>query len=135
MCVHACRFPCIFYFVMLCIDVLYVYCMHIRVCIYVYVHLYLCIYMYVHLCTYMLVSMYVLLHTFVCINVIYVIVIYLLAAIKSRFSLIEVQILAFDSGLNMVSEKKICLQISNKFCHDVLRYEIFLFRQLDPSYL
>ena len=63
-------FPYMFCFAMLCMDVLYVYCMDIYVCIYVYVYLYVCIYMYVHLCTYMLVSMYVLVHTVISIKVI-----------------------------------------------------------------
>ena len=65
-------FPCMFCFVMLCMDVLYVYYMHIYVCIYVYVYLY--VYIYVHLCAYMLVSMFELVHNFICIKVIKVIV-------------------------------------------------------------
>ena len=75
---RACMFPCMFCCVMFCMDVLYIYCMHIYVCIcvyvylhvyiyiyiyiyiymfYLYVYLYVCIYMYIHLCMYMLVSM------------------------------------------------------------------------------
>ena len=57
-------------FVMLSMDVLFVYCMHKHVCIYVYVYLYMCIYMYVHLCSYIIVSMYVLVHTVIYIKVI-----------------------------------------------------------------
>ena len=49
----------LFCFVMLCMDVLFVYCMHIYVCIYVYVYLYVCIYMYVHLCTYIYICVHV----------------------------------------------------------------------------
>ena len=39
-----------------------------------------------------------------------------------RFFFIVEQILAVTSSLNMVSELKICLQISNNLCYDVLRY-------------
>ena len=74
---NPCMFPCMFCFVMLCIDVFYVYFMHIYVCIYVYVYLYVCIYMYVCLCGYMLVSMYGLIHSFISIKVIYLIVCFL----------------------------------------------------------
>ena len=45
---------------------------------------------------------------------------------KNIFSLVEEQILAFAWSTNMVKNVKICLQISNKLCDDVLHYWIYI---------
>ena len=54
---RACMFPCTFCFVMFCMDVLYIYCMHIYM--YAFVYMYTCIYIYIYIYIYVCSSVYV----------------------------------------------------------------------------